>query len=147
MIPCYSLWNMKVIWLYMVSATPLITITAGGRERWQNVFLHLWQDKPLWAELKTNEGVISTTVLLHFHYFTQKSELFLLIISLRNVNTSVVSCRYPQVYIFSFRQKIFRKSFRGSLTASSTTPFVKNSPDRCVSSLQYIKEYYIIYAS
>ena len=71
---------------------------------WQNLFLHLWQDKPIWVELKTNWEVISITVLLHFHYFisletanTQKSEVFLLIISLGNVNASVVTCQYPQI--------------------------------------------------
>ena len=59
--------------------------------------LHLWQDKPLWVELKTNGGVIFITTLLHFHYFislettnTQKSEVFLLRISLENVNASVL---------------------------------------------------------
>ena len=51
--------------LYMVSAPPPITMGGG---------------------LKTNEGVISIPILLHFHDFisletanTQKSELFLLI--------------------------------------------------------------------
>ena len=51
---------------------------------WQNCFLHLWQDKPLWVELKTNGGVIFINILLHFHYFIsletpniQKSEVFL----------------------------------------------------------------------
>ena len=79
---------------------------------WQNFFLHLWQDKPLWVELKTNGGVIFITILLHFHYFisletanTQKSEVFLLRISLGNVNASVVTCRYPQIYNFSFRKE------------------------------------------
>ena len=55
--------------------------------------LYLWEDKPQWAELKTNGGVIFITILLHFHYFislntgnTQKSEVFLLRISLANVN-------------------------------------------------------------
>ena len=59
--------------------------------------------------VKTNGGVIFITILLHFHYFisletasTQKSEVFLLRISLGNVNTSVVTCRYPQIYNFSF---------------------------------------------
>ena len=79
--------------------------------RGQTFFLHLWQDKPLWVELKTNGGVIFITILLHFHYFisletanTQKSEVFLLRISLGNVNASVVTCRYPQIYNFSFRK-------------------------------------------
>ena len=124
MIPCYSLLNMKVIWLYMVSAPPPITMAWREGERgdliwkfakilwWQNFFLHLWQDKPLWVELKTNGGVIFITILLHFHYFisletanTQKSEVFLLRISLGNVNASVVTCRYPQIYNFSFRKE------------------------------------------
>ena len=124
MFPCYSLLNMKVIWLYMVSAPPPITMAWREGERgdliwkfakilwWQNFFLHLWQDKPLWVELKTNGGVIFITILLHFHYFisletanTQKSEVFLLRISLGNVNASVVTCRYPQIYNFSFRKE------------------------------------------
>ena len=74
------------------------------------MFLHLWQDKPLWLELKTNAGVIFITTLLHFHYFisletanTQKDEVFLLRISSGNVNASVVTSQYPQIYDFSFR--------------------------------------------
>ena len=70
-------------------------------------FLTFGQDKPLWVELKTN--VIFITILLHFHYFVssetgniQESEVFLLRISLGNVNASVVNCRYPQIYKFSF---------------------------------------------
>ena len=65
---------------------------------WQNFFLHLLQDKPLWVELKTNGGVIFITILLHFYYFisletakTQKIEAFLSGISLGNVNASVVT--------------------------------------------------------
>ena len=68
-------------------------------------------------ELKTNGGVIFNTILLHFHYVislelanTHKSEVFLLRISLGNVNASVVTCRYPQIYNFSFR-----KEFLGTL--------------------------------
>ena len=78
---------------------------------WQDYFLHLWQDKHLWVELKTNGGVIFITLLLHFHYFisleaanTKKSEVFLLRISLGNLNASVVTCWYPQIYNFSFRK-------------------------------------------
>ena len=63
-------------------------------------------------ELKIYGGVIVITILLHFHYFisletanTQKSEVFLLRISSGNVNTSVVTCQYPQIYNFSFRMK------------------------------------------
>ena len=57
--------------------------------------------------LKTNGGVIFITTLLHLHYLisletanTQKSEVFLRI-SLENVNASIVTCRYPQIYNFS----------------------------------------------
>ena len=64
-------------------------------------FLHLWQDKPLWVELQ-KWGVIFITILLHFDNFislgtanNQKSEVFLLGISLGNANASVVTCRYP----------------------------------------------------
>ena len=60
-------------------------------------------------ELKTNGGVIFITILLHFHYFiylgtanTHKSEVFLLRISLGNVNASVATCQYPQIYNFNF---------------------------------------------
>ena len=127
MVPCYYLLNMKAIWLYMVSAPPPTTMMGGEGGGggsyliwkfakilwWQNFFLHLWQDKPLWVELKTNGGVIFITILLHFHYFisletanTQKSEVFLLRISSGNVNASVVTCWYPQIYNFSFR-KVF----------------------------------------
>ena len=51
------------------------------------------------------------TILLHFHYFisletanAQKSEVFLLRISLGNLNASVATCRYPQIYNLSFRK-------------------------------------------
>ena len=36
---------------------------------------------------------------------TQICEVFLLRISLGNVNASVVTCRYPQIYNFSFRKE------------------------------------------
>ena len=100
----------------------------------------MWQAKPLWVELKANGGVVFITILLHFHYFisletvnTQKSEL-LFLISLRNVNASVVTCRHPQIYNFSFRKE-FSETLCRILTTSSTTPFVKNSRTSCVSSL------------
>ena len=75
-------------------------------------FLHSWQDKPLWVNLKTNEGVKFITTLLHSHYFIfletaniQKSEVFLLRMSLGNVNESFVTCLYRQIYNFSFRKE------------------------------------------
>ena len=79
---------------------------------WQNFFLHLRQDKPLWVELKTNGGVIIITILLHFHYFisletanSQKIEVLLLRIYSGNVNSSVATCRYLHIYDFSFRKE------------------------------------------
>ena len=57
--------------------------------------------------------MVFITTLLHFHYFisletanTHKIHVFLLRISLRNVNASVITCRYPQVYNFSFRKEL-----------------------------------------
>ena len=88
----------------------------------QKVFLHLWQDKPLWTELKTNRGLIFITILpilLHFHYFvsletanTQKIEMFLWRSSLRNVITSVVTSQYPQIYNFSFREEFLETLYK-----------------------------------
>ena len=56
--------------------------------------------------------VIFIIILLHFHYFisletanTQKSEVLFLKISSGNVNASVVTCQYPQIYNFSFRKE------------------------------------------
>ena len=79
---------------------------------WQKVFIHLWQDKPLLAELKTNRGLLFITILLHFHNFvsletanTEKIEMFLLRSSLGNVITLVVTSRYPQIYNFIFREE------------------------------------------
>ena len=112
----------------MVSSPPAITMGGGGGWGgvgdliwkfakilwWQNFFLHLWQNKPLWVELKTIGTVVFITILIHFHDFisletanTQKSEVFLLRISSRNVNASVVTGRYPQIYNFSFRKEFF----------------------------------------
>ena len=155
MIPCFSLQNMKVIWLYMVSAPPLITIgerggRGGARSRvydliWKFAkifFLHSLQNKLLWVGLKTNGEVIFITILLHFHYLisvetanTQKSEVFLLRISLGNVNASVFTCPYPQIYTFSFRKEFLETLWvylSRILATSSTTPFVKNRPTSCV---------------
>ena len=115
--PCYFLLNMKVIWLNIVSAPlPLqwgdLISKFAKILWWQNFFLHLWQDKLLWLELKIYGGVLFIAILLHFHYFisletanTQKSEVFLLRISSGNVNASVVTCWYPEIFNFSFRKK------------------------------------------
>ena len=118
--PCYSLLNTKIIWLNMFSAP--LTIKMG----WLNLkicqnflvtifFFYLWQDKLLWVELKIYGGVIFITILLHFHYFisletanTLKSEVFLLRISSGDVNASVVTYRYSQIYNFSFRKEFLQ---------------------------------------
>ena len=108
MLPCFSLLIIKLIWFYMVSALP------SHYMGWQNVFLHFWQDKPLLVESKIYRGVIFITILKHFHYFislettnTQKSEVFLLRISLGNENTPVVTCWYLQKWGLD-RISIFR---------------------------------------
>ena len=93
MFPCYSLLNMVVIWLYMVFLPlPL---------QWGDL---IWN----FAKILNNSYYYITT----FHYFIsvetaniqKKSEVFLLRISSANVNASVVTCRYPQIYNFSFRK-------------------------------------------
>ena len=63
----------------MVSAPP--TITMG------------------WLNLKICQTFSLETVN------TQKSEVFLLRISSENVNASVVTYRYPQIYNFGFRKE------------------------------------------
>ena len=117
--PCYSLLNMKVVELNMVSAPPLPSLQWNdliwkcAKILWsKDFFLHLYQDNLVWVELIIYGGVIFMTILLHFHYFisletanTQKSEVFLKKISSGNMNASVVTCRYPQVYNFSFRKE------------------------------------------
>ena len=154
MVPCYSLLNMNAIWLYMVHSFCSPSHYSGGGGGggecrgdliwrfakilwWQNCFIHLGQDKPLWADLKANWGVICITMLLQFHLIsletaiTQKSEAFLLISSLGNVNASVVTWWYPQIYNFSFRKE-FLETLLGYLsrilTTISKTSFVKKSP-------------------
>ena len=115
--PFYSLLNMKVIWLYIISAPPHVTMEGwggggGGGDLiwkfakilwWQNYFLHLWQDKSLWVELKTYLLLCYYTFIIYFISLENKSEVFLLRISLGNVNASVVTCRYLQIYNFSFK--------------------------------------------
>ena len=72
-------------------------------------------------ELKTNGGVIFITISLQFHYIifletanNHKSEVLLLRIFLGNVNASVVACRYPEIYNFSFRKE-FLENFLETL--------------------------------
>ena len=56
------------------------------------------------------------TALSLFHFFrkanTQKSEVFLLIISSGNVNASFVTCQYPQIYDFSSRKDFLESLFK-----------------------------------
>ena len=77
--PCYTLLRMRVTWLNMVFAPPPITMG--------------------WLNLKICQTFSLETVN------TQKSEVFLLKISSGNVNASVVTCQYPQIYNFSFRKE------------------------------------------
>ena len=84
MFQCYSVLNMKVIWLNMVSGLPPI---ASGLLNFQ-----IYQT----FSLETVN--------------TQKSEVFVLNIS-GNVNASVVTCRYPQIYNFSFRKEFLESVF------------------------------------
>ena len=125
MFPCYSLLNIKVIWLHMVSVPPPIAMEWLSEKLpkfwglwWQNIFAHLWQDKRLWMELKIYGGVIFIITWLHFHYLisletanTQKNEVFLSRISSVNVNASVVTFRYPQIYNFCFNSPLSSASF------------------------------------
>ena len=62
--------------------------------------------------VKNKWGVIFITISLQFHYFiflapanTHKSKVFLLRISTGNMNASVITCQYPQIYNFSFRKE------------------------------------------
>ena len=62
--------------------------------------------------VKSKWGINNCYYITTLHYFisletakTQKSEVFLVRISLGNVNASVVTCQYPQIYNFSFRKE------------------------------------------
>ena len=83
---------------------------------WDHIFFltYLLVDKSLWGELKLNEGVIYiTTISIHYFIYlettnTQKSEFFLLRISLGNVNASgVVICQYLQIYWKRSLEKVY----------------------------------------
>ena len=121
MSPCYFLLNMKIIRLCIISALPLplapiqwgyLIWKFAKILWWQHFFLHLWQDKPLWVELKIYGAVIFIAILLQFHYLisletpsTQKSKVFVLWISSGNVDASVITSWYPQIYNCSFRKE------------------------------------------
>ena len=81
MFPCYSSLNMKVIWRYMVSAPPPITMEWLNLNMCQifvvNFFLDSSQDKPLWMEFKiwgSNIYYYITTLSL-FHFFGNSQHL------------------------------------------------------------------------
>ena len=84
MFQCYSVLNMKVIWLNIVSGLPPITSGLLNFQIYQTFSLETVN--------------------------TQKSEVFVLNIS-GNVNASVVTCRYPQIYNFSFRKEFLESAF------------------------------------
>ena len=80
----------------------------------QKFFLYLWQDKPLWVELKIYGGVIFITILLHFHYFisletanTQKSEVFLMRISYKLIPTDILKFQFS-----SFKEEFSKTLFK-----------------------------------
>ena len=110
----------------MFSTSPPITMRGEGVTQYENlpkfcggkIFSYICDRKNFYGELKTNGGVISITVLLHVHYLisletanTQKSEVFLLRISLGNVNASVVASQYPEIYNFIFRKGFLESVF------------------------------------
>ena len=107
MVPCYSLLNMKIIWCTWF-LLPLTLQWWRGRGAdliwkfakilwWQNFFLHLWQDKPLWVELKTNGGVIFITILLHYHFFRKSQHPEKWSVSFKNFfrKCECISCYLP----------------------------------------------------
>ena len=108
-------------------------------ESWANIHFECF---PM-DRVRNKWEIIFITILLHFHYFifleranSQKSEVFLLKISLGNVNASLVTCRYPQIYNFGFRKEFLETLYvylSRTLTTISRTPFLKNSPTSCVS--------------
>ena len=81
MVPCYSLLNMKIIWLYMVSAPPPITIGGRGDDLiwkfakilwWQNFFLTFVAGQTSMGGVKSKWGSNTyyyITTLLLFHFF------------------------------------------------------------------------------
>ena len=78
----------------------------------QNFFLHLWGNKYLWeGELKIYGGSIFITTLSLFHFFrnSQHPEKWrvLLRVYLGNVNVSVVTCQYPQIYYRNPLEKLY----------------------------------------
>ena len=89
----------------------------------------------------------SIATLSLFHFFRnsqmQKKEVFLLRISSGNVNASVITWRYPQIYNFSFRKGFLETMevyLSRILTTNSRTPVVKTSATSYVFSLQYLSE-------
>ena len=81
------------------------------RESWANIPFEcppMSGDKNKWeSNIYYNIATLSYFISLETaSTSTQKSEVFLLRISLGNVNVSVVTCLYAQIYNFSFRKKI-----------------------------------------
>ena len=100
MFPCYSLLNMKVI--YMVS--------APSPFQWRDL---IWKfakmfssicggDKPLWGELKIYGGVIFITTLSLFYFFRNRKHPENWSLSFKNFfwKCECISCyyRYRQIY-------------------------------------------------
>ena len=120
MFPWYSLLNMKIIWLYMVSARAIPQPIIMGNWIWKfakilwgwNFFLHLWGIK-LYGKggVKNIWGVIFITTVSLFHFFrnTQHPEKW-------NENLfrtcECISCYLP------ISSNLLKESFR------KTLPFV-----------------------
>ena len=91
-------------------------------------------------------GVTFITTLNYFISLetanTQKSEIFLLRISLGNLIASVFSCQYPQNYNISFRKEFLETlckcNYLRILTTNSRTPCVGQSHQLCF--LQVVSE-------
>ena len=117
MFSCYFLLNMKVILLYMVSATcPSLykddLIWKFGKNLWeQHFFLHFWQDKPLWWELKIYGGVTFITTLSLIQFFRNSQHPEKWNVSFKNFfrKCECISC---DLLISS---NLLKKSFRKSL--------------------------------
>ena len=58
-----------------------------------------------WLNLKVCQAFSLKTVS------SQESEMFLLRASSGNVNASVVTCRYPQIYNFGFKKEFLQSVF------------------------------------
>ena len=133
-----SIIYVKVIWLNVISASSPITMGWPNLTKIFLTFVAGWTSS---GWIKMYGGVIFIAILLHFHYLisletanTQESEVVLLRISKGNVNASLVTCWYPQIYDISSRKE-FLETHCKYITTNYKTLLVKNNPASCVFSL------------